>query len=93
MSDKHLVEIVGRGGTGQTGRLVIDGHDVSSVVTELQLAISAQREHSLTVQLAAFPVIAHMEGVKVRVDNDTAEVLTWLGWTPPPEEEKADALD
>lgn len=93
MSEKHLVEIVGRDGTGQTARLVVDGHDISHATTGLRLDINTRKAHSLTVDLVGLPVVAHLEGVKVFVDKETAEVLTWLGWTPPPEEEKADALD
>jgi hypothetical protein len=94
VTNKHLVEIVGRGGTGQTARLVIDGKDISSTVTSLRLDMNSRAAHSLTVDLCAFPVVAHLEGVKVAVDGDIAEVLKWLGWTPPPEEEEqADVLD
>ncbi len=90
---KHLVEIVGWGGTGQTARLMIDGHDISSLVTGLHLSIDTRHAHSLTVDLAAFPTVAHLEGIKVAVNDDIAEVLKWLGWTPPSEEERADVLD
>lgn len=93
MTNKHLVEIVGRAGTGQTARLVIDGKDISSSAASLRLDIDTRAAHSLTVELVAFPIVAQLDGVRVFIDKETAEVLTWLGWTPPPEEEEADALD
>lgn len=95
MTRRHQVSLTGRDGTGNTASLLIDGHDISNTVTSLRLDISARHEHRLTLNLAAFPLDAHLEGVVVQVCDDIADVLQRLGWTPPPEEKEdsADVLD
>lgn len=94
MSDRHRVTLVGSHEAPNTAQLLIDGKDISSAVTSLRLDIDTGSEHRLELQLTAFPLAVQLEGVKVRVDDETAEILQWLGWTPPPpEEETADVMD
>lgn len=83
---RHQVTLIGDDGVGNTAKLLVGGKDISSTVSSLRLDVSAWDEHRLTVQLCSFPLDAQLQGVRVRVDDETADVLRWLGWTPPPEE-------
>jgi len=86
VTDKHRIELASDA-TGSTARLLIDGLDISHIVTSLRLDVSAGHEHRLELQLRAFPFSAALEGVEARIDGETADVLQRLGWTPPWEKE------
>lgn len=86
MKDRQ-VSLTSENAAGHTARLLVDGKDISRSVGSLHLTVDAREAHQLHLHLTPFPIDVLLEGVRVYVDSETADVLTWLGWTPPPEED------
>lgn len=84
MSAARDVSITSTGPT--TGRLLVGGQDISRFVRALSLVMDAREGASMTLELTPLPMDVQLQEVRVYVDSETADVLTWLGWTPPPEE-------
>lgn len=93
MSGKHKVTLVST--SPNTARLSIDGMDISRNVTGLSLdVLRATDGYRMTLDVIPVPMEIDLEGVRVDINEEMHDLLVWLGWTPPPEEEDtADALD
>jgi hypothetical protein len=76
-------------GLGPKARLVLDGTDFSSPVKGLELSIDpATHGHAMTLHIVPQPMDVELRDVRVRIDDETHDLLVHLGWTPPPEEDE-----
>lgn len=91
MSDHHvtLKSVPAKPGRAPTYQLTLDGEDISSCVTALNLSVDPCREQRLELYLAHHPLDVDLSGLPVVVDADMHDLLVRLGWTPPAEDKEA----
>lgn len=90
MNDHHvtLKSVPAKSGRAPTYQLTLDGDDVSSCVTALNLSVDPSREQRLELYLVHHPLDVDLHGLDVLVDADTHDLLVRLGWTPPATDEQ-----
>lgn len=83
MTERHVeIEL-----TGRTGRLVLDGHDMTNAVQGFTLYGGHNDLPQLRIDAAVFTVnVGHIESAQVAVHmpDEARELLIKQGWTPPP---------
>lgn len=84
---KPGISLVSDGGLAHTARLLLDGHDVSSMVRKARLTVESGEHHVLELELIPYPLGVSLNKTDVRIPEDMADVLVRLGWTPPPAED------
>ncbi|WP_027930711.1 hypothetical protein [Amycolatopsis thermoflava] len=67
-------------------KVQLDGHDITQGITGVTLEISQGLYPRLVLDLSALEVDVTTDGqIGVVIPDATAEVLTRLGWAPPPQ--------
>lgn len=75
--------------TGRTGRLVLDGHDISDGVQSFTLRAGDSELPELRVDALVLTgrVGGDQAEVILRLPDGARQALILAGWTPPPDEE------
>ncbi|MEV4096969.1 hypothetical protein [Streptosporangium saharense] len=81
----NRIEISGTGLQGGT-TVRLNGQDIAQDLRGLSLALGTDRFPKVELDLAVFEVVQlDLEDVQVHIPTSTHELLTRLGWTPPPD--------
>jgi len=74
---------------GPRGRISVDDHDLSNLVTEVEIVHTKGAPPVVVLTLTPGAVQFDSTHAEVMVGDDTWRLLTGLGWTPPELEETA----